>query len=135
MAKYNSVEEGFKAAHVGGAEKHLFLCLGPDCAPMVEGHATWDYLKRRCAELHLPVMRTKAGCLRVCVGGPWLLIYPEGVWYGVVTPERCERILREHVQDGKPIEEWVPRTLPLCKSDSPAIYDKSRKADPSTSSG
>ena len=127
MAKYNSIEEGFKAAHVDGAEKHLFLCLGPDCAPMEEGQATWDYLKRRCAELHLPVMRTKAGCLRVCVGGPWLLIYPEGVWYGAVTPERCERILSEHVMEGEPIEEWVMRTKPLCV--------KSPEADPSTSSG
>ncbi len=82
------------------AGRHLFLCLGPDCAPMEEGQATWDFLKRRCAELKLPVMRTKAGCLRVCVGGPVLLIYPEGVWYGGITPERCERILQEHVVQG-----------------------------------
>ena len=120
MAKYASVGEGFAVAGIERAGKHLFLCLGPDCAPMEEGQATWDYLKRRCAELHLPVMRTKAGCFRVCVGGPWLLIYPEGAWYGSVTPERCERILREHVMDGKPIEEWVVRTQPLCgkKTDS-----------------
>jgi len=80
---------------------------------MAEGQATWDYLKRRCAELKLPVMRTKAGCLRVCVGGPWLLIYPEGVWYGLVTPERCERILQEHVLRGSLVAEWVARVHPL----------------------
>jgi (2Fe-2S) ferredoxin len=82
---------------------------------MEEGQATWDFLKRRCAELKLPVMRTKAGCLRVCVGGPWLLIYPEGVWYGQVTPERCERILQEHVVRGTPVAEWAERTHPLCQ--------------------
>ena len=118
MAKFNSIEEGFKAAKLEGAKRHLFLCLGPDCAPMNEGEVTWDFLKRRCSELHLPVMRTKAGCLRVCIGGPWLLIYPEGVWYGGVTPERCERILQEHVVQGIPIKEWVERTQPLCADDS-----------------
>ena len=113
-AKYKTVDEGFAAAHLAGSERHLFLCLGPDCAPMEQGQATWDHLKRRCAELNLPLMRTKAGCLRVCFGGPWLLIYPEGVWYGAVTLERCERILQEHIIQNKPIEEWVVRTQPLC---------------------
>ncbi len=106
-AKYETLEEGLTAAGIAGAQRHLFLCLGPDCAPMAEGQATWDYLKRRCSELKLPVMRTKAACLRVCIGGPWLLVYPEGIWYGHVTPERCERILREHVLKGNPVAEWV----------------------------
>ncbi len=114
MAKYSSIVEGFEAANIEAAERHLFLCLGPDCAPMEQGQATWDFLKRRCAELKLPVMRTKAGCFRVCVGGPWLLIYPEGMWYGTVTPERCERILQEHVLGGQPVQEWVERTKPMC---------------------
>jgi (2Fe-2S) ferredoxin len=89
------------------------LCLGPDCAPIDEGQRAWDYLKRRCSELNLPVMRTKTACFRVCFGGPWLLIYPEGVWYGRVTPERCERILQEHVVAGHPVQEWVERVHPL----------------------
>jgi (2Fe-2S) ferredoxin len=114
MAKFKSIDEGFAAAHLERANRHLFLCLGPDCAPMAEGQATWDFLKRRCAELNLPIMRTKAGCLKVCIGGPWLLVYPEGVWYGSVNPERCERILQEHIVLGKPIAEWIVRTHPLC---------------------
>jgi (2Fe-2S) ferredoxin len=118
MAKYASIDEGFAVAGVDRAKWHLFLCLGPDCAPMVEGQVTWDYLKRRCAELNLPVMRTKAGCLRVCGGGPWLLVYPEGTWYGRVSPERCERILQEHILAGRPVEDWVERSQPLCRSAS-----------------
>jgi (2Fe-2S) ferredoxin len=118
MAKFESLDEGFAAAKLEGSTRHLFLCLGPDCAPMEEGQAMWDLLKRRCAELKLPVMRTKAGCLRVCTGGPWLLIYPEGTWYAGLTPERCERILQEHVIAGKPVAEWAARTHPLCGSGS-----------------
>ncbi len=116
MAKYESVDEGFAVAGLERAMRHLFLCLGPDCAPIEEGQVVWDFLKRRCAELKLPVMRTKAGCLRVCVGGPWLLIYPEGTWYGALTPERCDRILQEHVVMGRPVAEWAERTHPLCGS-------------------
>ncbi len=114
MGKHDSVEEGFAAAKVDASRHHLFLCLGPDCAPMKKGEKTWSHLKQRCAELKLPVMRTKAGCLKVCVGGSWLLVYPEGIWYGEVTPDRCERILQEHIRDGKPIAEWAVKTHPLC---------------------
>src|SRR5664279_3451308 len=112
--KYDSVEEGFAAAKIDGARHHLFLCLGPDCAPMKKGEKVWSHLKQRCSELKLPVMRTKANCLRVCTGGPWLLVYPEGVWYGDMTPDRCERILREHIAAGKPVKEWAMKTHPLC---------------------
>ena len=112
--KYTTLSEGLKAAQVDRAQRHLFLCLGPDCAPLAEGQIVWDYLKRRCSELNLPIMRTKAGCLRVCIGGPWLLVYPEGTWYGTVTPERCERILQEHILAGKPVAELAALTHPLC---------------------
>ena len=112
-AKFNTVDEGLTAAGLEGARRHLFLCLGPDCAPPEEGQASWDYLKRRCSALKLPVLRTKAGCFRICVGGPWLLIYPEGVWYGRITPDRCERILQEHVLRDRPITEWIARVHPL----------------------
>lgn len=100
-------------AGIPGARKHLFFCLGPDCCQKKKGQALWSFAKKRIAELELPVMRTKAGCFRICSEGPWLVVYPDGVWYSNVTPERLERILEEHVAGGKPVSEWVAAVNPL----------------------
>ena len=98
---------GLAIAGVAGAQRHLFFCLGPECCSTVEGEALWQVAKTRVRELGLPVMRTKAGCFRVCAGGPLLVVYPDGIWYAGVTPQRLERILCEHVRDGQPIQEWI----------------------------
>ena len=95
------------------ARRHAFLCLGPDCCAAATGEASWATLKALVKQLDLPVLRTKAACLRVCAGGPWLVVYPEGTWYGRVTPERLTRIAHEHFRDGHPITAWISRTHPL----------------------
>ena len=59
---------------IGRQQRHIFLCVaGGKCAPVARSEESWDYLKRRFRELGLVdvdggVMRTKAHCLRVCVG-------------------------------------------------------------------
>lgn len=76
--------------------------------------ASWEALKMACKASDAPALRSKADCLRVCAGGPWLVVYPEGVWYREATPERIARIVREHVVGGHPITEWAEQTHPLC---------------------
>jgi (2Fe-2S) ferredoxin len=94
-------------AGLAQAERHLFLCLGPDCCAPADGERVWEYVKLRVRETGLRAMRTKAACFRICAGGPWLVVYPEGTWYGAMTTERFERILREHLLGGEPVREWV----------------------------
>ncbi len=89
------------------ARKHLFVCIGPDCCSSREGERLWDGIKKRVKESGVPVLRTKAGCFRICLDGPWLVVYPDGVWYPKVTPARFERIFTEHVLGGHPIKEWA----------------------------
>ncbi|MCH9714294.1 MAG: (2Fe-2S) ferredoxin domain-containing protein [Cyanobacteria bacterium] len=100
---------------------HLLLCATPSkalcCPDPALGAASWDTLKRLVRELGLEdparpegiVLRSKADCLRICSEGPVLLIWPDGVVYAGVTPERMERIVREHVIGGQPIEAWIGR--------------------------
>ncbi len=99
--------KGLAKAGVARARRHLFVCIGPDCCRSREGDALWETIKRRVKESGVPVMRTKAGCFRICTEGPWLVVYPEGVWYSRVTPERFERIFEEHVLGDRPVEEWI----------------------------
>ena len=101
------IAAGLAKAGVAGAERHIFLCLGPDCCNPADGERTWEAIKQRVKKTGIKIMRTKAACLRICVGGPWLVVYPDGIWYGGVTPDRFERILQEHLIHGQPVREWV----------------------------
>jgi len=99
-------------------QHHLLLCATPTkalCGDPAVGAASWKRLKELVRDLGLEdparpqgvVLRSKADCLRVCHGGPVLRIWPEGVIYGGVTAERIERIVREHLLAGSPIEAWI----------------------------
>ena len=99
-------------ADINRARHHLFLCVGPDCCDPAAHAPLWDLLKSECRRLAVPVLRTKAACLRVCREGPWLVVYPEGTWYGRLTPERLHRILGEHIEGGHPIREWITTEMP-----------------------
>ncbi|PTY08165.1 ferredoxin [Opitutaceae bacterium EW11] len=98
---------------LGSARRHVFLCVGPDCCSTDVGLVVWEHLKLRLKELHIPVLRTKAACFRICSGGPWMVVYPEGVWYGGVTVDRCDRIVEEHLRGGRPVQDWIVQRHPL----------------------
>jgi (2Fe-2S) ferredoxin len=93
-------------------ERHIFIC----CNQREPGHARGccdpqgqaelqGLFKKKLAQrgLKAAVRANKAGCLDQCEHGPNLVVYPEGVWYGRVTPGDVDEIIESHIVGGKPV--------------------------------
>ena len=91
-------------------DRHIFVCVGEKCHP-TDGHAVYEHLKQTLKNSTDPqlrkVKRSQSKCLGVCQGGPISVVYPEGVWYCRMTQEKMDRVVHDHLKQGKMIQEWV----------------------------
>jgi (2Fe-2S) ferredoxin len=97
----------------GKFERHVFVCLNerPDghprgCCAAKDAHLLHQRLKELVAARGLAgrIRINKAGCLDVCEHGASVVVYPEAVWYGGVTPADAEELVDRHLIAGQPVE-------------------------------
>ena len=103
----------------GGYERHVLLCTQSVCCKdKDEANETRKTLNREFRKLKadgINVYITEVECLRFCQNGPLMVVYPEGVWYGRVTPQACEAIVETHLREGEIADEWAFTNNPLDK--------------------
>ena len=106
--------------HINACGRHVFLCVGDSCCSQESGEKAWKALKNILKDRDLSLsespescFRTKVGCLRVCKGGPILVVYPEGHWYFGMTADKIPEFVERQIVQGEPIHEWIFATNPL----------------------
>jgi (2Fe-2S) ferredoxin len=94
---------------------HVFCCINErpaghprGCCKAKGSERLRNYMKARAKELGLADVRINAsGCLDRCELGPSVVVYPEGVWYSVHTPEDVDEILKVHLIEGGRVQRLM----------------------------
>jgi (2Fe-2S) ferredoxin len=94
-------------------DRHVLVCVDDDCD---EKGKLIKHLKQaiNAAGLRVSVTTTKVKCFGICKAGPIMVVYPEGTWYADVTTKAADRIVTEHLRDGRPVAECAFLRNPLC---------------------
>ncbi len=93
--------------------RHVFVCTNE----RTPGHPRGDCKSKHSEEL-VPLFKEtlkakgvggtvraqKAGCLDTCEWGPSVVVYPDNVWYGRVTPADVAEIIESHLVGGVPVD-------------------------------
>jgi (2Fe-2S) ferredoxin len=94
-------------------EHHVFVCGNVREPGSARGSCTTDGKSEllplfqaavKDAGIKGRVRINKAGCLDQCEHGPTVVVYPEAVWYGRVTPADVGEIVQSHLVGGAPVE-------------------------------
>jgi (2Fe-2S) ferredoxin len=99
-------------------ERHVFVCTNtrPDddsrgCCLAKAAGLIRDMFKELIAQKGLKgkVRVNSTNCLGQCEHGAVVVIYPDGIWYGHVTPGDVEKIVESHLIRGKPVKRLLLR--------------------------
>jgi (2Fe-2S) ferredoxin len=88
-------------------ERHVFVCTRGDWCPSVDGDGIGVHAALKeavvAAGLADRVRVNHSGCFNQCGNGPMAVVYPDGVWYGALSPEDADELVREHLVEGRPV--------------------------------
>lgn len=89
---------------------HVLMCVGPRCTEDgVAAQAMFELLGEKIdARPELRIKRTRTHCMVACrAKAPVLVVYPEGVWYRCADEAALERIVAEHLENGREVSELI----------------------------
>lgn len=95
----------------------IFFCVGARCSHH-GAHEMFQHLRRAMrnqrglASGPRRAMCARSSCLFPCNQGPMMVVHPEAVWYGNLTPALIEKIVAEHFLKGQIVEEAVIHRIP-----------------------
>jgi (2Fe-2S) ferredoxin len=93
---------------MGQYQHHIFICTSGKTCPLSGALEVHSAFKKgvSAAGLRGTVRVNHAGCMNQCGHGPMVVVYPEDVWYSHVDEVGALRIVREHLIEGTPVEEY-----------------------------
>ena len=101
-------------------------CGGPRCGAE-HAEALKAELKSQLPDRKVRGIRiSTTSCQGMCLHGPNLIVYPEGVVYHQVQTHEITRIVEEHLKEGKVLEDLESRLAPPLESGG----DKSGPSEP-----
>jgi (2Fe-2S) ferredoxin len=105
-----------------GFDRHVFVCTNEraadhprGCCKARGGVAVRDRLKQELTArgLSKAIRANNAGCLDQCDFGVAMVVYPEQVWYGGVTPDDVVEIIERHLIGGEIVERLLMPDQPM----------------------
>ena len=83
---------------------HVLICGGTGCTSSGSAalrEALEKELNAKGLSDEIKVVTT--GCFGLCALGPVMIVYPDGTFYSMVTPEDIPEIVEEHLLKGRPV--------------------------------
>jgi (2Fe-2S) ferredoxin len=94
---------------VPAQKRRVLVCMGGPCNA-AGAETLWGHLRNEQDRLKLRThgdgtMSAKSSCLGPCNLAPVFQVWPEGTYYGGVDEAAVDRIIAEHLMEGRPVED------------------------------
>ncbi|KXG09218.1 Ferredoxin, 2Fe-2S [Anoxybacillus sp. P3H1B] len=91
-----------------GVKHHILICNGGSCMRK-GGEEVTIAIRDEIARLELDstVHTTRTRCNGRCNDACVVIVYPQGVWYKGVTPDKGRELVQTHLKDGDPLKDIV----------------------------
>lgn len=96
-------------------DRHLIACNDDDCQDDGGGKKLLKAARGLLGKSAKGVKCTKVSCLGQCKRGPIFIVYPDGVWYTCPDEKALKRIVREHIEGGRVVEDLMLFDMPQPK--------------------